>query len=156
MMASHHIHTCAHSAEACLCFFSLIVSQIYLIQISPLSFELEAIRVENTLFCWCRSKLSPFGILTRRCPHQLFNVSQRGPPLANKSEISLTSKASRKDGRPHVGLPHPIPPPFCYTNRLAATRLDSDLVDEEIQIRQPRLARPRARAEPCMAAGLPR
>lgn len=139
---------------------SPIVARVHLIQISPLSFELEAIRVENTPFHWCRSKLSPFGILTRRCPHQLFNVSQRGPPPANKSEISLTSKTSRKDERPHVGHPHPIPPPspppFCYTNRLAATRLDSDLVDEKIQIQQQRLARPRVRAEPRTAARLPR
>lgn len=107
MMARHHSHTSAHTALRAAS-ASLIVFQIHLTQISPLAFELEAIRVENTPFHWCKSKLSPFGILTHRCPHQLFSVSQRGPPPANKSGISLTSKACGKDEQPHVGLPHPI------------------------------------------------
>lgn len=60
-MAYHHVHT-----RACIALktTSASVSQICLIQINPLLFELESIRVENTLFHWCKSKLSPFGILT--------------------------------------------------------------------------------------------
>lgn len=60
-MAHHHVHTRACTALKAA---SASVSQIRLIQINPLLFELESIMVENTLFCWCKSKLSPFGILT--------------------------------------------------------------------------------------------
>lgn len=97
---------------------------------------------------------------TCRCPHQPFSVSQgeEGSLPANKSEISLTSKASRMSDLTWASPPHfpHLPPPCCYTNRLPATRLDSDLVDEEIQIGQQRLSRPQARAKPRSAAGLPR
>lgn len=123
-MARHHIPRRAHTALKAASAFSDCFPD------PPDSNKptlILTIRVENALLRWYRSKLSPFGILTQRqCPHQLFHVSQRRPPPANKSEISLTSKTSRKDERPHVGLPHPIPlkPPLPSATQTGSQQLD--------------------------------